>query len=211
MEIEQLIHKLSNEARPVKPMANPWRLTSQWILGFVAYLTLLLVTVETPRDDIMLQLGTPLFALEIMALVLTIIACALGAALLSYPDLYQSKRIAYLPIIAFILFAGIVVAAFIAEGNPMELHPAEFWCTSMITLYSLPPAIWLFYSIQRFASTHFSLAGSVAVLTAFSIGALALRLTEKTDSMAHVLAYHYLPMLAVGAFGLALGRKFLRW
>ncbi|MBX9725701.1 MAG: DUF1109 domain-containing protein, partial [Rickettsiales bacterium] len=140
-----------------------------------------------------------------------IVACALSAALLSYPDLYQSKRIAYLPIAAFLLFAGVVLSAFIGEGRGMEMHPAEFLCTAFITLYSLPPAVWLFYAIRKFASTHFALAGSVAVLTSFSIGALVQRIVEMTDSVAHVLTYHYLPMFAVALIGLLLGRKLLRW
>lgn len=211
MEIDQLIDTLSNDAVPIRPMASPWRLTAQWLVGVAAYIAAVLLTLETPRDDILLQLAQPLFALEIGALVAMIVACALSAALLSYPDLYQSKRIAYLPIAAFLLFAGVVIWAFIGEGRAMEMHPAEFLCTAFITLYSLPPAVWLFYTIRKFASTHFALAGSVAVLTAFSIGALVQRLIEKTDSIAHLLGYHYLPMFAVALIGLLLGRTLLRW
>lgn len=211
MEIEQLIDKLSNEATPMRPMGSPWALAAKWLLGFALYIVALLLTLETPRDDILLQLAEPLFALEVAALVVMVIACALSAAILSFPDLYQAKRIAYLPIAAFILFAGVVVTAFIAEGSAMEMHPEEFLCTAFITLYSLPPAVWLFYSIRKFASTHFALAGSVAVLTSFSIGALVQRIVEMTDSIAHVLTYHYLPMFAVALIGLLLGRKLLRW
>lgn len=211
MNIDQLIDKLSDEAVPIRPMTSPWALAAKWLLGFAAYILAVMLTLETPRDDIWLQLASPLFALEIAALAGMVIACALSAAVLSFPDLYQARRIAYLPIAAFVLFAGVVLVAFINEGASMHMHPSEFLCTAFITLYSLPPAVWLFYAIRRFASTHFALAGSVAVLTSFSIGALVQRMVEKTDSIAHVLTSHYLPMFAVALLGLALGRKYLRW
>jgi hypothetical protein len=211
METENLIASLSSEAVPIRPMGSPWRLTAKWLLGFIAYIVLVLVTLESPRDDILLELNQPLFALELLALAGMVTTCALSAALLSFPDLYQVKRVAYLPIAAFVLFAGVIMVGFVREGAPMAMIPEDFVCTAFITLYSLLPAVWLFYSIRKFASTHFALAGSVAVLTSFSIGALVQRIVEKTDSIAHVLAYHYLPMFLFAVLGLLLGRKLLRW
>jgi hypothetical protein len=49
------------------------------------------------------------------------------------------------------------------------------------------------------------------VLSAFSVGALWLRLHELNDSISHVVTWHYLPMLAAGAIGLWLGRRLLKW
>lgn len=211
MDTDLLIQKLSGDAAPVKAMGSPWLLTAKWLLGFALYIVLVLVTLETPRTDFAAQMQQPLFALEILMLALLVVSCALSAAILSYPDLYQAGRIALLPIAVFVLFGAVVLVAFIDEGSTMEMHPEEFLCTAFITLYSLLPAAWLFYTIRSYASTHFAQAGSVAVLTAFSIGALVQRIVEQTDSMAHVLGYHYLPMFLFALAGLALGRRFLRW
>ena len=63
----------------------------------------------------------------------------------------------------------------------------------------------------RFASTHPYSAGSVALLAAFGIGALSLRLAEPTDSIMHVMLWHYLPMLSVAILGLWLGKLVLKW
>jgi hypothetical protein len=65
--------------------------------------------------------------------------------------------------------------------------------------------------MRNFASTHYRWAGSIAILSAFSVGALWLRLQEVNDSIVHVIEWHYLPMLAVGVVGLWLGKWLLKW
>ena len=76
---------------------------------------------------------------------------------------------------------------------------------------TLLPAGWTFYSMRKYASTHYRLAGSVALLSAFSVGALWLRLHEVNDSIVHVIEWHYLPMLAIGWLGWRLGKRILKW
>jgi len=76
---------------------------------------------------------------------------------------------------------------------------------------TLLPAAWAFYSLRKLASTHYRLAGSAALLSAFSVGALWLRLHEQTDSITHLVEWHYLPMLALGLAGLWLGKLVLKW
>jgi hypothetical protein len=76
---------------------------------------------------------------------------------------------------------------------------------------TLLPSAWTFFSMRQFASTHYRVAGSVVLLSAFSVGALWLRLHEQTDSIIHLIEWHYLPMIAVGLIGLLLGKMLLRW
>ena len=87
----------------------------------------------------------------------------------------------------------------------------SFECTLSITLMMLLPAVWTFHSMRKNATTHYRLAGSVALLSAFSVGALWLRLHEMNDSILHVVEWHYLPMLAIGLLGLWLGKFILKW
>ena len=49
------------------------------------------------------------------------------------------------------------------------------------------------------------------LLSAFSVGAIWLRLHEETDSIDHVVVWHYLPMLAIGLIGFWLGKRLLKW
>jgi hypothetical protein len=65
--------------------------------------------------------------------------------------------------------------------------------------------------MRKFASTHYHWAGSIALLFAFSVGALWLRLHEANDSVMHVVEWHYLPMIAFGIAGWLLGKTLLKW
>jgi len=73
------------------------------------------------------------------------------------------------------------------------------------------PAAWTFYAMRKFASTHYHWAGSIALLSAFSAGALWLRLHEVNDSITHVVEWHYFPMIGIGLTGWWLGKKILKW
>jgi hypothetical protein len=97
------------------------------------------------------------------------------------------------------------------DSHPAPLPKHNLECTFSITLTAVLPAMWTFYALRKYASTNYKLAGSVSLLSAFSLGSLWLRLHEETDSMAHVLEWHYLPMLVIVIVGLLLGKQLLKW
>ena len=111
----------------------------------------------------------------------------------------------------FVLFFLLLFVAWLSDSHPAPLPVHSFGCTLSITLTAILPAGWTFYALRKYASTKYRLAGSVSLLSAFSIGALWLRLHEETDSLVHVFEWHYLPMLAIGIFGLWLGQRLLKW
>ncbi len=153
----------------------------------------------------------PWYVAEIVALLLIFISTTFSAALLAFPDLHQKRRLALAPVAMFGLFLLVLLLAWRADYPPAPLPVHSFMCTCSIILVSLLPMAWMLYTLRRFASTHYQLAGAIALLSAFSIGALWLRLHEVNDSVVHVLEWHYLPMLAVGLAGLWLGKLLLRW
>ncbi len=106
-----------------------------------------------------------------------------------------------------------IAASHHALAVSVPVKAPEFFqqCNLSITLMTLLPAVWTFYSMRKYASTHYHLAGSVASLSAFSVGALWLRLHEADDSIAHVVEWYYLQMLGIGLLGLWLGKAFLKW
>ena len=104
-----------------------------------------------------------------------------------------------------------MVFAWRADAPPAPLPVHSFECTLSILLFSLLPSAAIFYAMRGLASTHPRLSGVVAVLFTFSTGTLWLRLHEMNDSTSHVIIWHYLPLLAVGALGVWLGKIFLRW
>lgn len=208
--IEELIGKLALDTAAVKPAPHPYMLSLRWMGGAVAYLLLSLM-LSGLRPDLMLKLQEPWFVAEITALVCIFVATSLSAALLSFPDMHQMRRVAFAPVITFALFVLVMFLAWQADNPPAPLPVHSFECTASITLFSLLPAVWTFFEMRKFASTHYHWAGCIALLFAFSIGALWLRLYEINDSIMHVIQWHYLPMIAFGIVGLWLGKVILRW
>lgn len=208
--IDELIDKLAQDGKAVKPAHHPVVLSLEWITIAVFYLAVALM-ISGIRSDLVAKLHETWFAAEIATLFAIFIATSFSAALLSFPDLHQMRRIVIAPAIMFALFALVMYFAWHADHPPSipPIHSIE--CTMSITMLAILPAIWIFFVMRRFASTHQYWAGSIALLSAFSIGALWLRLYEPTDSIMHVIEWHYFPMIAIGAIGLWLGKIILKW
>ncbi|MDD5058944.1 MAG: DUF1109 domain-containing protein [Sideroxydans sp.] len=208
--IDDLVAQLAQDATQVKPAPHPFKLSLQWMGAAAIYLAVSLAF-SGLRPDWRATLGNPWFIAELAALLAVFIVTSLSAALLAFPDLHQKRRLAFAPVASFALLVLLLFLAWRSDNPPAPLPVHSFECTLSITLMTLLPAVWTFYSMRKFASTHYRLAGSVALLSAFSVGALWLRLHEVNDSIAHVVEWHYLPMLGIGLLGLWLGKVFLKW
>lgn len=208
--IEQLIAGLSKDAQAVKPAPRPWLLGLKW-LGVAAVYLLVALLFAGPRPDWALQLQKPWFVAEVVLLLGILVSTAFSAAILSFPDLHQQRRAAFAPVWIFALFALVMLISWLADNPPSPLPVHSFECTLSILMFSLLPTAGIFYAMRQFASTHLRLSGIVAVLFAFSTGALWLRLHEQTDSIIHLVEWHYLPMIAVAAAGWLLGKVLLKW
>lgn len=208
--IDELIARLAQDTALVKIAPHPFMLTAKWTGGAVVYLLLSLMFFGM-RPDLMTKLHETWFAAEIASLAGVLISTALSAALLSYPDLHQKRRIVFAPIAAFALFALVIFFAWRADSpsSPLPIHNIE--CTRSITMISLLPAALMFYAMRKFASTHYLWSGTLALLFAFSVGALWERLHEQTDSIIHVIEWHYLPIIGFGIIGMWLGKALLKW
>lgn len=210
MQTEQLIHGLSENLQPVRPAGSPVSVFGRWLLAFAIYIAILL-TFEGVRPDFISQLGNHVFLMEIVSLLLIILTCCHAAAVLAFPDQYQKKRVLVLPVSAFVAFFSVMVLAFLLDNPPAPppLHKLE--CLLCITCFSLLPAAGILWNIRQFATTRYYSAGVLAVLAAFSLGALTLRVSEQTDSISHIVQWHYLPMLGFAIIGALLGKILLKW
>ena len=210
MDSHDLIKQLAQDARPVKPAPHPLRLACRWTLLGTAYV-LFFVCLFGARPDVVDRLADPLFTGEMLLLAITLIACIWSSVLLAYPDAYQIQRPLAWPVISFALLVCMLYTQWVYADPSIATPMHGLSCTIHITLLSLVPAVLLFYRINRMASTHYIKAGAVALLSAFSMGGMVARLTEMTDSIGHIVQWHYLPMLAAAALGTLLGRLLLRW
>ena len=208
--IDELVESLARDAAPVKQAPHPLMLSLGWVAAAAVYLVVSL-WISGLRPDLMQKLDEPWFVAEMVSLALIFIATSLSAAVLAFPDLHQMRKVALAPAGLFALFVAILFFAWRADIPPAPLPMHSFECTASITLFSLLPAAWTFLAMRRYASTHYRWAGSVALLSAFSVGALWLLLHELNDSIIHVIQWHYLPMLGIGLVGWWLGKRLLKW
>ena len=209
-KINELITKLAQDAPAVKPAPHPFVLSLTWMAVAAVYLGISLAF-SGLRPDLMLKFQEPWFAAEIATLVGIFVATCLSAALLSFPDLHQMRRVVFAPVLMFTLFALVIFLASHADVPPAPLPGHSFECTLSIAVLAVLPAAGIFYVMRKFASTQIYWAGSIAILFAFSIGAIWLRLHEINDSITHVIQWHYLPMIAFGIIGAWLGKIALKW
>lgn len=210
MNTEDLIVSLAQDVVPVKPAPHPLMLSLRWVAAALAYIGLSL-WISGSRPDLLQKFHEPWFVAEMAVLALIFIATSLSAAVLAFPDLHQMRKAALAPLGLFAMFTVIMILAWRADMPPAPLPVHSFECTLSIALFSLLPALWAFFSMRQFASTHYRWAGSVALLFSFSVGALWLRLYEMNDSIIHVIQWHYLPMLGAVLVGWRLGKRVLKW
>ena len=211
--INQTIETLIADAAPVKPMPHPLQTFAIWLL-VTSIATFLLVLLSSPRPDLVQQLHAPLFVAEVITLIVMILSASFATVWLCFPDLRQHKSVVYLPLIPFCVYVGLTIYR--------ALHPEmstildddkdnEWACIICITMYSLVPTVWMFYTLRRHATIYPRLAGALSLLTAASIGLLVLKFVEGNDSIFHLLQWHILPILVLGVFGTFMGKKFLSW
>lgn len=207
---KDLIDTLAADTTPQRSAPHPFILGAQWLAVGVAYLLLTLVVLGL-RPDLTAKLQSPLFLAELVSLASIIVTTALAAALLSFPDLHQQRQVLYWPAWAFAVFVGVMGLSWRADNPAAPLPAHDLECLLCIAAITLLPAAGILYAMRQLASTHPYTAGSIAVLCAFSLGALSLRLSEQTDAIIHVLQWHYLPMIGVAIIGLGLGKLLLKW
>lgn len=209
-DIDNLIATLAQDSRQVKSAPHPFALCVTWIAIAMLYLIVSLA-VTGLRPDWADRLHQVPFAAEIAALFAVFASTTLASALLAFPDQHQKGRLLYASPLAFALFALTMYFSWVQDTPPAPLPVHSVECTLGITMMALLPSLWIFYLMRNYASTRGRLAGCNALLSSFCVGALWLRLHEVNDSVVHVIEWHYLPMLAIGAFGLWLGGRLLKW
>ncbi len=209
-DIDQLVAELADDATAVSAAPHPYQLCLKLMAAALIYLAFSLMLAGL-RPDLSKTFTQPWFVAEIAVLLLILVATTLSATLLAFPDLHQKRLLAITPAWAFGLFWLVILFAWHADNPHAPLPAHSFECTLSIALVSVAPAAWTFYALRRYASTHHYWAGGITLLSAFSIGALWLRLHEINDSIPHVVVWHYLPLLAAAVLGIWLGKLLLKW
>jgi len=207
MDTEHFINNLSSQIEAIKPKC-PIRASLKLTGATFLYIALLLAFFGL-RPDIINKLHSTLFVAEVALLAVILFATCLAASLSAFPDIYGKSNWLFAPLIAFGLFAVILFWELLADNPPAPSPVHDYECLICITLFSLLPSLAMLFYINGLATTNRGLSGCLAVLTGFASGALALRLSEQTDAISHIIYWHYLPLFVFALIGYFLGDKFL--
>ena len=210
---DALITAMEN-AGPRRALVSAEWLTAGWMAAASVWLTGY-IWVSGPRPDMMAKVRDSLFWVELALLIALAVYSALAALTLSRPDEEGARMRKYLPFIFLALWAPVAWLssdrvwhwdAVRDAAAGMALHyPLE------IVAFAAPLAAAAFALVRLGACTRPLLAGGMATLAATAMAYLALRLTEPTDALAHLLLWHAAPVAVLCALGVAAGGLALRW
>ncbi len=211
---EELITQLSNEAHPIKPIKTPAFWTGCLFFVLIIYAIILQMNIGL-RSDIAVQFVRPLFAIEIVLMVVLCLASNVAAVLTIYPDFYQKSFLVKIPYLIFVIILCFFISQLFMENDPLMLMPNaqshKVECLIFVAIASIVPAVLIFIILCRGATISPFYAGSLTVLSSSSLGYLILRLQEPNDLISHILVWHYLPIIIFAALGVVIGRSFLKW
>ncbi|MGY4475382.1 NrsF family protein [Bradyrhizobium sp. USDA 3364] len=212
MKTPDLIAALARDLQPVKRLRPPIVRATCWLV--LASLVLILLAVSQGiRQDLVLRLHDPIFALSMVSSLLTGALAAIAAFQASLPD--RPRRWLLLPLPALVVWLSNIgyqcLTQWIGVG-PEGIVPGEAArCFATLVLTSLPLSLTMLVMLRYAAPlrpTAATLMGSLAVA---AIAASALSLFHAIDATAMILMWNLgTAMLFVG-LGTAFGQRMFRW
>lgn len=212
-DIKRLIQELSQQPAPLK-VAPPRIWVIRLILVLLVYGGIMLGVIGL-RPDLQVQLTRPMFALEIFLLTALLLSSAAASILALYPDAYQKRHLLKLPyILAAPMIVMVAFQLFTQHDARMVMpdeHSHSAKCAIFIAMAAMLPSALIFMLLQKGATLMPLNAGALAVISAATVGALTLRLSEAVDAIPHLLMWHYIPSILFALIGAWIGRSLLRW
>lgn len=224
-DTDKLIDRLSGDLKPVRPLL-PAALRAGFICAFslAAVFGGIFAVSHGLRTDLAIKLTQAHFALQAAALLAAGVLAALAACQLCVPDtkIRWPVRCAlgiaggiWLGVLGAALTAGsVALVAFLSGGNNLRdfattTAGGENCLTDFSLLAALPLAA-ICFLMTRGAPVWRGLAGFAMTLAVGSFAALGMRLLCPNDDAGHLLAWHFLPVLAFALAGVGLGKILLK-
>lgn len=210
VQTEELIQQLSKRSRPVRRLAPPRVRLIRW-LGAAFFCVGAGVLLLGVRSDILEALREPAYVLQAAIILLLGTLSASAAFSLSVPNRNLSARVKWVPVIVLgIWLVYLLFASMLGMGAPGTIG-LGMSCIRDIIFLGLPPGILLFAMIARAAPLQVRLTGVFVSLSVSAFGALGSQLVCRDDGILHILAWHFVPVLVIGALGTILGRRIAQW
>jgi hypothetical protein len=207
MKTSELIEKLTKESQPVRRIHAPFVAFLRWLLvaGFCLGVGIALFGPRADFEEVFRKNG---FTLQIVSGIGLALMSALSAFVLSVPD-RPKGWVSALPVFTLSLWLlSISINFYYVDFSPVELG---FACVRDVAVLSILPSVFLFIMLKASAPLQKGRVGFLAMLSTAALGAVGTQFICHNDDPAHVLLWHFLPVLLIGSLGFWLGRRFLIW
>jgi hypothetical protein len=212
MDTEQLIHTLSENVEPVRPLGRPWLRAIFWTAAAAVYL-FVLVWVMSVRDDLGARMHDPRFLIEQAAALLTGVTAAVAAFATVVPG--YRRRVVWLPLASAAVWVAMVTVGalrdFRAAGAADVLLQADWRCVWAILAGAAAPAGAMAMMLRRGVPLTPHLTAALGGLAAAGVGNLGVCLFDPHGSNLVLLVWHCGTVFVIAALAGIAGAHLLRW
>jgi hypothetical protein len=213
VKTEEVIVELTRSLEPVEPLRSPRVRLVRWTLVSLA-ITSIGVLVIGPRADISLAMLRPAFVTLALLALVTGIASAASALVLSIPGAEHSPAQRSVPLLVGGAWVLTLVFMLVAGGAPLTrlvALPIHLACIVEIAGFAVIPGWALFGMLRRAAPLRVTWSAVLATLASTAIGAAATQIVCPLDDPAHHLVGHVAPMVVLTIGIAAMRRRSLTW
>jgi hypothetical protein len=213
MNMDALIASLSDNLRPVKRGAVGRRLAAGILLGGIAAILILSLTVGF-RPDLWLAMQGPTFWMKWGYTISLSAAAIYVTSRLARPEPGRLRGLWLLAVPVLILTGiGSVDLAQAPRSEWLAMWLGKTWmvCPWLVLALSAPIFVGLLWSFRRLAPTRLRAAGGAAGLAAGAFAATIYCLHCPEVSAIFVLTWYSLGILLAAGIGALVGPRLLRW
>jgi hypothetical protein len=217
VQTQKLIQDLSQKVHePTESQDWPTQYWASWIgcASIMALLTYVAAALLPDYIHLPTNLRDPRFWVQEGLWLLV----ALLSARASYVYSFPTERPRESELMLILLMSALCASLFLAIDQismlrdlGVEAQLDRGPCGGFIALTGALGAGWMFFVIKRAAPIHLSRTATYAALSMATLSSALMHLVCTHENPIHVVIWHLVPVVALGAASAVLGKKLLRW
>ena len=212
MRTEDVIIRLVESVRPVRPLAPPIRRLGRWSAGAFAVTIIGVAIIGTRPDSAVVARQLPFLTLAGMIIATAVVAAAV-TLVLAIPGAERSAIQRWAPLGFSGVWALMLVVSVLSAGSATDsilALPVHAGCVIQIAALALLPGWGLFTMVRNAAPLQRGWSAGLATLAAVSLAAAGTQFICPIDAPAHHLVGHFVPVAAFACVGAWFGQHVLR-
>jgi len=210
MATDDLINQLTADLKPVRRLPAPIvRVLCVLAFTIVVLAAAIALLTHGPRADLMTMLGRVGYLSQNISFLVAGIFAGLAAFRLSVPDVkIRPGTYALIFLATAIWLVHIIALSF--EGGLDGVEVAQRNCLTDLSLFMVVPLAATAFMLTRGAPIWRGWAGYAMVLSIGSFCAIGMRFLCPNDQPAHLLVWHFMPVMVFALIGIFLGKILLK-